>query len=125
MIWAVIRRPLGAHCHLGLGILYSRVGRCEDAQAELSRTDSHLERYNPYELRAAASQSQSRRTAAGAPDSSCFRFALRPHFKSQDSHAMTLACHGGPFHSEDSGPFHDEAYRKSARVGRPPKTAVY
>jgi tetratricopeptide (TPR) repeat protein len=29
-------RPLMAHCHLGLGILYSRIGRREQARAELS-----------------------------------------------------------------------------------------
>jgi len=29
-------RPLMAHCHLGLGILYSRIGRREPARAELS-----------------------------------------------------------------------------------------
>jgi tetratricopeptide (TPR) repeat protein len=29
-------RPLMAHCHLGLGILYSRIGRREQARTELS-----------------------------------------------------------------------------------------
>jgi hypothetical protein len=29
-------RPLAAHCHLGLGTLYARVGRLEQARAELS-----------------------------------------------------------------------------------------
>ena len=29
-------RPLQAHCHLGLGKLYRRVGRLEEARAELS-----------------------------------------------------------------------------------------
>jgi tetratricopeptide (TPR) repeat protein len=29
-------RPLLAHCHLGLGILYNRIGRPEQARAELS-----------------------------------------------------------------------------------------
>jgi hypothetical protein len=29
-------RPLLAHCHLGLGTLYARHGRREDAGAELS-----------------------------------------------------------------------------------------
>ena len=29
-------RPLQAHCHLGLGKLYRRVGRREEARAELS-----------------------------------------------------------------------------------------
>ena len=29
-------RPLQAHCHLGLGKLYRRVGRPEEARAELS-----------------------------------------------------------------------------------------
>jgi tetratricopeptide (TPR) repeat protein len=29
-------RPLAAHCHLGLGTLYRRVGRNEEAQAELT-----------------------------------------------------------------------------------------
>ena len=29
-------RPLMAHCHLGLGILYSRIGRGDQARAELS-----------------------------------------------------------------------------------------
>jgi hypothetical protein len=31
-------RPLMTHCHLGLGILYSRIGRREQARAELSTT---------------------------------------------------------------------------------------
>ncbi len=30
-------RPLQAHCHLGLGKVYRRIGRVEDARAELSR----------------------------------------------------------------------------------------
>jgi hypothetical protein len=29
-------RPLTAHCHLGLGTLYAKVGRQEEARAELS-----------------------------------------------------------------------------------------
>ena len=29
-------RPLVAHCHLGLGTLYRKIGRGEDAQAELT-----------------------------------------------------------------------------------------
>ena len=29
-------RPLQAHCHLGLGKLYRRIDRLEDARAELS-----------------------------------------------------------------------------------------
>jgi tetratricopeptide (TPR) repeat protein len=29
-------RPLAAHCHLGLGILYARTGHLEQARAELS-----------------------------------------------------------------------------------------
>jgi tetratricopeptide (TPR) repeat protein len=29
-------RPLQAHCHRGLGTLYMKIGRCEDARAELS-----------------------------------------------------------------------------------------
>ena len=29
-------RPLAAHCHLGLGTLYARTGRLEQARAELS-----------------------------------------------------------------------------------------
>src|SRR5687768_2642021 len=29
-------RPLAAHCHLGLGTLYQRVGRDEEARAELA-----------------------------------------------------------------------------------------
>src|SRR5438046_4073749 len=29
-------RPLQAHCHLGLGILYTKFGRPEQARAELS-----------------------------------------------------------------------------------------
>ena len=29
-------RPLVAHCHLGLGTLYQKVGRSEQAQAELT-----------------------------------------------------------------------------------------
>jgi Tetratricopeptide repeat len=29
-------RPLVAHCHLGLGTLYRKIGRHEQAQAELS-----------------------------------------------------------------------------------------
>jgi hypothetical protein len=29
-------RPLAAHCHLGLGTLYRRVGRDQEAQAELA-----------------------------------------------------------------------------------------
>ena len=29
-------RPLQAHCHLGLGKLYRRVGRLDEARAELS-----------------------------------------------------------------------------------------
>jgi hypothetical protein len=29
-------RPLQAHCHLGLGTLYAKVGRREQARAELS-----------------------------------------------------------------------------------------
>jgi hypothetical protein len=29
-------RPLGAHCHLGLGTLYRKTGRIEQAQVELA-----------------------------------------------------------------------------------------
>jgi tetratricopeptide (TPR) repeat protein len=29
-------RPLAAHCHLGLGTLYTKIGRLEDARAKLS-----------------------------------------------------------------------------------------
>ena len=29
-------RPLVAHCHLGLGMLYRKIGRGEQARAELS-----------------------------------------------------------------------------------------
>ena len=29
-------RPLAAHCHLGLGTLYAKIGRREQARAELS-----------------------------------------------------------------------------------------
>jgi hypothetical protein len=29
-------RPLAAHCHLGLGTLYQKVGRAEEAQRELA-----------------------------------------------------------------------------------------
>ena len=29
-------RPLMAHCHLGLGKLYARIGRRDEARAELS-----------------------------------------------------------------------------------------
>lgn len=29
-------RPLVAHCHLGLGTLYTRTGQAEQARAELS-----------------------------------------------------------------------------------------
>jgi predicted RNA polymerase sigma factor len=29
-------RPLQVHCHLGLGTLYRRVGRTDEARAELS-----------------------------------------------------------------------------------------
>jgi hypothetical protein len=29
-------RPLQAHCHLGLGTLYTKIGRPEQARAELS-----------------------------------------------------------------------------------------
>jgi Flp pilus assembly protein TadD len=29
-------RPLAAHCHLGLGTLYAKIGRLEHARAELS-----------------------------------------------------------------------------------------
>jgi hypothetical protein len=29
-------RPLQAHCHLGLGSLYAKVGKAEQARAELS-----------------------------------------------------------------------------------------
>ena len=29
-------RPLAAHCHLGLGTLYRKIGRDEQAQAELT-----------------------------------------------------------------------------------------
>jgi Flp pilus assembly protein TadD len=36
-------RPLQAHCHLGLGTLYSRVGRLEEARAALS-TALHMYR---------------------------------------------------------------------------------
>ena len=28
-------RPLQAHCHLGLGKLYARIGRCAEARAAL------------------------------------------------------------------------------------------
>lgn len=31
-------RPLQAHCHLGLGMLYAKIGDREQAQAELSTT---------------------------------------------------------------------------------------
>src|SRR5262249_42287303 len=33
---AVGMRPLVAHCHLGLGTLYGKIGRDEDAQTELT-----------------------------------------------------------------------------------------
>jgi tetratricopeptide (TPR) repeat protein len=36
-------RPLVAHCHLGLGTLYSRVGRLEEARTALA-TASHMYR---------------------------------------------------------------------------------
>jgi len=36
-------RPLQAHCHLGLGALYQRAGRRDQAQAELT-TASHMYR---------------------------------------------------------------------------------
>jgi tetratricopeptide (TPR) repeat protein len=34
-------RPLLAHCHLGLGILYNRIGRPEQARAELTAAIEH------------------------------------------------------------------------------------
>jgi Flp pilus assembly protein TadD len=36
-------RPLAAHCHRGLGTLYAKIGRLEQARAELS-TASELYR---------------------------------------------------------------------------------
>ena len=30
-------RPLAAHCHLGLGTLYQKIGRAGEAQAELAK----------------------------------------------------------------------------------------
>jgi hypothetical protein len=35
-------RPLQAHCHLGLGKLYRRIGRPDEARAELSRAVAML-----------------------------------------------------------------------------------
>jgi hypothetical protein len=35
-------RPLQAHCHLGLGKLYRRIGRLDEARAELATAISML-----------------------------------------------------------------------------------
>ena len=40
-------RPLLAHCHCGLGILYNRIGRPEQARAELSAA---IELYRAMEM---------------------------------------------------------------------------
>ena len=40
-------RPLGAHCHLGLGTLYAKIGRPEQARAELS---SAIELYRAMDM---------------------------------------------------------------------------
>jgi tetratricopeptide (TPR) repeat protein len=40
-------RPLQAHCHRGLGTLYLKIGRCEDARAELSAA---IELYRAMEM---------------------------------------------------------------------------
>jgi class 3 adenylate cyclase/tetratricopeptide (TPR) repeat protein len=40
-------RPLAAHCHLGLGVLYQKVGRDAEAQAELTTT---AQRYRALEM---------------------------------------------------------------------------
>jgi tetratricopeptide (TPR) repeat protein len=40
-------RPLVAHCHLGLGTLYQRIGRREQAQAELATA---IEMYRAMEM---------------------------------------------------------------------------
>jgi Flp pilus assembly protein TadD len=40
-------RPLKAHCHLGLGTLYTKIGRQEQARAELSAA---IELYRAMEM---------------------------------------------------------------------------
>ena len=40
-------RPLQAHCHLGLGTLYAKIGRPEQARTESSAT---IELYRPMEM---------------------------------------------------------------------------
>jgi hypothetical protein len=40
-------RPLQAHCHRGLGILYAKIGRCEQVHAEL---DIAIELYRSMEM---------------------------------------------------------------------------
>jgi hypothetical protein len=40
-------RPLQAHCHLGLGTLYTTIGRPEQARAELSAA---IELYRAMEM---------------------------------------------------------------------------
>ena len=40
-------RPLTAHCHLGLGTLYAKIGRVEQARAELSTA---IELYRAMEM---------------------------------------------------------------------------
>jgi hypothetical protein len=40
-------RPLVAHCHLGLGILYAKIGQREQARAELSTA---IEMYRTMEM---------------------------------------------------------------------------
>ena len=40
-------RPLQAHCHLGLGTLYAKTGRREQARAELSAA---IELYRAMEM---------------------------------------------------------------------------
>jgi len=40
-------RPLQAHCHLGLGTLYTKIGRREQARSELSAA---IEQYRSMEM---------------------------------------------------------------------------
>ena len=55
-------RPLQAHCHLGLGTLYAKIGRPEQARAELSTA---IELYRAMEMTFWLPQAEAALTEAG------------------------------------------------------------